>query len=551
VHVQSGNPPVLPWRTQLLTSTALFQKTKMVSSSSSSAMANSPTLLGLPVELRRYIVEYIRAIEDLRSLCLTCTALQDVASRMLYQHINLSSYDFVHGLDGSLNTSNRQLKHMRTLEMEIRDDYAREQAVRLIQALPDDSLIEFSTVTDSPVDRELDIIVRKRQRRLRNMLMRSYISHQDLQGWMQAHNLQNITELRLVLEAPMDVTNGNEVLTQLPNLQQLSIVQNMSDRRDIFGTLFAAWQTEALRIPKLSLRSLAMDGVDCRHAAYYLQHAIDFNSLSELHLKDCNNVCDFLDRLGQEATLKLEHLHVYLTDSVDAFDTSLGSFTGLRTLQLLSTLDTEYDKYGLNYWKAIQAHGPSLRELEIWDHGTKDYLWESVSSQALAFTRQISAHCSRLRHLSLLAPPIATFPDEKEPFQDFIGCLKQLRELEILKLRSWPHLLDPEDEHGYIEDEKHVNDTLELYSRQAADNIFSTLYYTTHLRALLMIALSRDNNNHLFGFYRQVNTDPWGNRVVQSLPVGLLRLGQEEPGSRIKDFPLLVLKSRGCRSIAY
>lgn len=66
-------------------------------------MATPSHLTGLPVELQRDIIDYIKASPDLKALCLVCKAFHSYAAPKLYRDLVLQPETLTKDLRRSLN----------------------------------------------------------------------------------------------------------------------------------------------------------------------------------------------------------------------------------------------------------------------------------------------------------------------------------------------------------------------------------------------------------------------------------------------------------------
>jgi hypothetical protein len=361
------------------------------------------------------------------------------------------------------------------------------------------------------------------------------LSDQQLQVWMQAHGLEFLTKLDLVLADETDCANGREILRNVPLLRDLVLKQAIFAEleREHFNSLVAPWREEHRQCPMLQLRSLRLTDLDCDHA-HVLGHAVDFNELTRLMLDECFKTTQFTSWLGRHAQLKLESLCIWSGESPADFNTFLRSFSSLKSLELVRVGYDLESGYDIDCLDAIKAHGQNLRELEIYDAIVQGYPGNDEGAGITKHLGFLGINCPKLRNLSIGAPPLPTHTEENERFRDFIELLKPIHTLDILKLESRPYILDA-GHNAYIQDAGSAQCIIQIHARQIADDIFSTLCETS-LRALVIVVVGGESHRS-FGFLRHATTDPWGNKAVLAWPIELARLRCEEPGSRLMNFP--------------
>lgn len=107
------------------------------------------TLLGLPVELQKMILEYCSTNADKKNVCATSKRLQAVTTPLLYHHMELSSVQLTkRRFMRTLNSSHSVLPCVRVLSIQCLAKAQINILCRLIFALPKNTLTRFEHVYD-------------------------------------------------------------------------------------------------------------------------------------------------------------------------------------------------------------------------------------------------------------------------------------------------------------------------------------------------------------------------------------------------------------------
>ena len=104
------------------------------------------TLLGLPVELQKMIMEYCSTNADKKNVCATSKRLQAVMTPLLYYRMELGSAQLTKRFSRTLEGSHLGLQYVRVLSIQC---FAKAQIkilCRLIFALPKNILTRFEYV---------------------------------------------------------------------------------------------------------------------------------------------------------------------------------------------------------------------------------------------------------------------------------------------------------------------------------------------------------------------------------------------------------------------
>jgi hypothetical protein len=508
-------------------------------------MAQPSPLLELPAELLVNILDYINYIDDLKALCLTCKELSSLSCERLYKDIHLSMEQMNNKLRHSLDSAsrnlrhnfyNRNLKYIRALTIGgIDADYDHnihgKHVAHLVRALPRDCLDSFRILAKTPVPFEIDVLVRSRQRNLQNYVVLWQPRSAKLQDHcLDRHHLDNITRLELLGRVSEDSRFGQTILKQVPRLQELIVHELRSAGRPQLPTILAPWQADSQR-PKLQLKSLYVGGVYVQHLVRngplgpFLNSAIDLEGLQSLKLEYHAYFPpkDLLLWLAQHVRMNLTTFSLRVGDEPgEALNQFLRSFTGLTTLKIhWARRSAEYN----GDLAGVKMHASTLRELNIEDgDGQPSEL--IIPRPGVECLRDICVNCSNLTHLALRVPPNFVGETHRDQFNEILGYLTSLKNLEVLRLTSIPIFRNPPDAREAAS---------QRYAQQTADLVFAELCDKTRLRVLAitdpLTSLDKDN----FGFIRKITLESCGQKVIKASQISFARLRCEEPGTTAFD----------------
>lgn len=101
------------------------------------------TLLGLPVELQKMILEYCSINADKRNVCATSKRLQTLMTPLLYHHMELSSVQLTKRFSRTLESSHPGLPFVRVLSVQSLFEAQVNVLCRLLFAIPKNALLRF------------------------------------------------------------------------------------------------------------------------------------------------------------------------------------------------------------------------------------------------------------------------------------------------------------------------------------------------------------------------------------------------------------------------
>ncbi|KAK3726023.1 hypothetical protein LTR37_000171 [Vermiconidia calcicola] len=523
-------------------------------------MATGPNLVDLPPELHQDLLEYINSYLDLKSLCLTCKTLQQLATPTLYRSITLLVSDTNDRIQRSLNQANQGLVHTRTLRIrELNQAYDHavqgESLCRLIGSLPLDSLeiLDFCTRKEVPLD--MTLLKHCRQRQLRILLLHSQSSERIIGPLLHASNFSNVTSITLYVATQEDSEKGRQVLEHISHVQELSIfsARPESDDQDwaavgldILQTLFKSWVDTAVQTPKLQLKNLLLRFFACQHIAEVLAKVLVPAKLERLAFEDCWEPQMALSGLSG-AHLRLKTFDNRRSCSTlvpyDPFtENFLGNFKGLQQLRVStehgSASSTDFS------WHALQAHAETLRLLYIDDLGDDgDPYADAPYDRTISNFRKLCTKCSNLEQLVIQALP---YPNDspssyESTLAPLLDCIELLPELVSLRLIMYPGIMNrrPDDKKGIPH--RDWNRALFSLMHEVANWVLSEL----HESCPRLIALAIDvrpegsdcigEHNRTFSFLREIKFDTFNRKEVGGYYTRTRSLRHYEPCSEIFD----------------
>jgi len=422
--------------------------------------------MSLPVDLKALIVQHINRPTDLKSVCLVCKQLHEIAVRTLYHQVTLdvgSANDT--RLAALLNPRNIGLKHVRKLDLylaDVLDKCGQLQqahfAIRMIlELMPEDQLEKFSWHPWSPFSGDNLVLLFKKQRRMKWMesisLDRNVL--EELQTIPRIEEtFQNVRKIGLYPDTRevMDfchfllqhtATHKLDKITLHASFDDLIPPRELNDSATAPGlltsTLFRHMQPFEKCTP-LALKEITLQKLHLRYASETYCRLIDFQSVKGIRVFSCSGADALFAELSKSTklpdrleTLEVKHEDNDENDGLDAIDGFLCLVSGLKVL----TLDM-IDAKSLPAAAGIVRHGKTLTTLNVHASTGPDSCDEELVYDDASFGL-ICQECSGLEQMSMAFPHVSLLQSKNESFTAFEDCLGDLPNLVTLNMTVWPN----------------------------------------------------------------------------------------------------------------
>ena len=409
----------------------------------------------------------IKRPTDLKSLCLTCKDLRDVATPPLYRSVQLligGQQDM--RLSAMLNPSNPGLPHVRrvylrlesmaqprkvgspddssdendeVVESSIRAQFAQFTTRMLLDFLPEDILECFNWQPWDPLSNENFILLCKKQRKLHDIDIGPMTRPLDPDLAKEPQIFERLTSLKRIDLYPDSVDRlhaAHRLIRAQPNIECFHLCTGFEyNRREthpddlqdsstapgrITSTLFAHMLPFETCTP-YTLKALILDDIELRYAADTWMKIIQFPLLEKLVVIRCagvENVFAALSKPHQRPT-KLKILRWMDDDksqphTLEAFEGLLQATNGLEILSVWIGHMTGLPKVG-----AICAHKRTLVSLAVQSRDRREDVWTYSGED---FNR-LCTECTELRQLSVMFPDAqADDSVQSIEFRTFVVC---------------------------------------------------------------------------------------------------------------------------------
>jgi hypothetical protein len=513
--------------------------------------------LALPLELRRLVVSYITAPNDLRSLCLTCKDFHYIAREFLYKRISLSVIRLNERLSNSFNSQNQSLKYVRYLELkELQQSFIEhvhgKHVVQLLRTIPRDKLEHIYVNSASEMTSTIDNLVFHTQSKLRLLVFHAG-SREKLPFALAVDIARNLTAVSLFIKTAKDIRRYMKPMEKLPNLKDLSLTIMTffleHDRQkwpcpsiNVVRGIF--YQTPALLLQPRSLKlsRLYLDGFDFWNWGVALVDALDLTCLQELAMLARSCTWTVWERLAQ-SQVNLTTLTDDRFESWQPAGSAVGHlcerFRGLRTLKrTFQPLDPAgpADSKGIAS-RAAQSHSETLEILHLDDALNEEDSWSADSHRSMADFRTLCNAFTQLQQLAIRPPNDV---DNPESFAAFLNCLKHPKTLASLK----PYVRSgiPDGDEIHVGSAHSFEDLVDAKMQELSQRVFSELYGSCPRPAGLVLHVKIGQNEHgvevrgealEFGFFRHMEYDTFGRKAMMVLSCDAHHLRYHAPANDI------------------
>ncbi|KAH7015982.1 hypothetical protein B0J12DRAFT_418907 [Macrophomina phaseolina] len=420
---------------------------------------------GLSIEIWSMIVDYVLRPTDLKSVCLTCKQLHQIAVRKLYREVTLdvgSTADL--NLGAFLNPRNIGLHYIRRLHIYLAEvEEKRNQlqqahfAVRMIlEFLPENILERFSWHPWQPFSADNLLLLYRKQRRMtwlegisldKNIL--DQLEHSaDLEAIAEhARTLGLYPDSGEVLDLCNILLRRNKKVDKLivnasfhPAMSPFSPreLHDSSTGPGLITSRLFGHMIPLESCKPLALTELTLQNVHLRYSAETWCRAIKFSALKKLAIFDCPGACTLFAELSKPnklprslETLEFKHEDNRESDALHALDNFLCLVTGLKAI----TIDISNVKE-LPAAAGIIRHGKTLKMLNVHANAADlledEYVYTSVDFEA------ICRECSELEQMSVGFPATSIVADKSDSFAAFEAALNYLPALVSLNITTWP-----------------------------------------------------------------------------------------------------------------
>ncbi|KAF4301522.1 hypothetical protein GTA08_BOTSDO10903 [Botryosphaeria dothidea] len=420
---------------------------------------------GLSIEIWAMVVDYVLRPTDLKSLCLTCKQLHQIAVRNLYREVTLdvgSTADL--NLGAFLNPRNIGLHYIRRLHIYLAEvEEKRNQlqqahfAVRMIlEFLPENILERFSWHPWQPFSADNLLLLYRKQRQM-TWLEGISLDKNILEQLENSDDLKRIAEhtrtLGLYPDSGEVLDLCNILLQKNKKVDKLIVnasfhpaMSSFSPRElhdsstgpglitsRLFGHMIPLEHCKPLALTELTLQN-----VHLRYSAETWCRAIKFSALKKLAIFDCPGACTLFAELSKPTklpsnleTLEFKHEDNRESDALHALDNFLCLVTGLKAI----TIDISNVKE-LPAAAGIIRHGKTLKLLNVHANAADlledEYVYGSMDFEA------ICRECSELEQMSIGFPATSIVADKSDSFSAFESALNYLPKLVALNITTWP-----------------------------------------------------------------------------------------------------------------
>ncbi|EOD43867.1 hypothetical protein UCRNP2_9432 [Neofusicoccum parvum UCRNP2] len=420
---------------------------------------------GLSIEIWSMVVDYVLRPTDLKSLCLTCKQLHQIAVRNLYREVTLdvgSTADL--NLGAFLNPRNIGLHYIRRLHIYLAEvEEKRNQlqqahfAVRMIlEFLPENILERFSWHPWQPFSADNLLLLYRKQRHM-NWLEGISLDKNILEQLENSADLERIAEhtrtLGLYPDSGEVLDLCNILLRKNRRVDKLIVnasfhpaMSSFSPRElhdsstgpglitsRLFGHMIPLDHCKPLALTELTLQK-----VHLRYSAETWCRAIKFSALKKLAIFDCPGACTLFAELSKPTklpknleTLEFKHEDNRESDALHALDNFLCLVTGLKAI----TIDISNVKE-LPVAAGISRHGKTLKLLNVHANAA-DLLEDEYVYSAMDF-ESICRECSELEQLSVGFPATSIVAEKSDSFAAYESALNHLPNLVSLNITTWP-----------------------------------------------------------------------------------------------------------------
>ncbi|KAI5250627.1 hypothetical protein E4T42_04920 [Aureobasidium subglaciale] len=502
----------------------------------------------LAPELQTNIVKHIHRPSDLKSLCLTSRRLYDVATKQLYQSVNLEigrRTDL--RLGAMLHPGNAGLKQIRILRVQFNpqhidlsetDKLRVEMVVRmLIDSLPENILEDFEWSPWLAFDQETFLILLDRQKRLH------WLTAFRLEGTNAVEKLESKSDehaslykdcekLAIYPDSLPTLELGQFFLSKISTLTELIIHTNfahgpvhyttreLNDSPTGPGLVNKALFRHLLPFDKITsppfahLSSLRLVDVGLRYCADTYGRLIDFTQIVTLRIVKCSGADALLSLLCKSAYLprKLRCLEVQHSDNQDndaltAVDDFLCLVEGIEDLYLdLNNVKSMPNVDG------IIKHNKTLEVLLVHasESSNEELVWASDDFQRLC------SSVTRLRQLSCAWPASSILRTNSPSWDVFKLGIRSLSRLLTLHISTFPSCSPLK---ANLEKSMYT----ELLRWQSTQLFFYTPSTASHLTLIAFgvsdkIPTRQDSNNQLI-FLRSTLINADGRNESTAVPV--------------------------------
>ncbi|KAK5173759.1 uncharacterized protein LTR77_002440 [Saxophila tyrrhenica] len=469
-------------------------------------MGGPQSLVRLPVELQKEIVDFLRSHKDLRAVSLY------VATPKLYREIYLPVASINARLRSCFNLANTNLKYTRFLFVAevCSESYDHQKQGRhmfdLVHAFPNDALEELhiGTLANVPIDFTIQLFYS--QKKLRNYWMHPQSSYTVEPGVTQCllqspEEFTRIVKLDLMSGSMSDCHQSSHVLGATPALQELTIVFKNSLRQtsaSALNAIFERWtRVDDIDGPRcrLALNKLRLAFVHCSAVGPLLSRVIDISKLAALQLHSCRDTSNLLlefDQKGMDLSRFVQKSHEHITSTLEPVMTRQTSLTELF-IHKWAPRTTNLDCYA----ETIERCGKSLQILYLEDEPTS-YQTRKQQADGEPCSKALHDLCANCPNVEQLAFQPSSNPARSD-----------------------------------------VLNTNNLSAMRAADLIFSRLRKSCpRFVALHMDVLRRDECTSTYGheefsYIRHIRTDSAGNVDAGGRRISTWQLHLEEPQNDI------------------
>ncbi|KAJ4375210.1 hypothetical protein N0V83_002296 [Neocucurbitaria cava] len=405
---------------------------------------------------------------DLKSVCLACKQLHEIAVRQLYHEVTLdvgSANDT--RLAAFLSPRNIGLQHVRKLDLYLADvsDKCNQLqqanfAIRMIlELLPENILEKFSWHPWSPFSGDNLVLLYRKQKRMK--WMESIALDRDVLEDLQKmpdfdKSFENVRKIGLYPDSREVLDFCRFLLKNTANrkLEKITLHASFDEtdssipERELYdsstgpglmtSTMFGHMQPFAKCTP-IALKEITLQKLKLRYAAETYCRFIDFQSVKSIRVFGCSGADALFAELSKSTklpdkleTLEFKHDDNPENDGLGAIDGFLCLVSGLKTL----TLDLTYAK-SLPACAGIVRHGKTLKTLNVHASTGPDSCDDELVYDYGSFS-QICKDCSLLEQVSVAFPPVSVIRSKNDSFVNFENCLGDLSGLVTLNITTWP-----------------------------------------------------------------------------------------------------------------
>ncbi|KAK4633129.1 hypothetical protein CLAFUR0_03686 [Fulvia fulva] len=420
----------------------------------------SSRLLPLPVELQTAIVEYIPRPSDLKSRCLTCKQLRDVATPKLYHTVILDCHAW-RDKCSFLTHSNLGHQHVKKLTIY---DYPEELSVTVqaaanvtirsaLSLIPQDALRVIQSPRKLEIEEQTWSVLGARQRKLEEVGM-------VLNG-LQKYTLRSVVEtcfkhLRSLVVLPYirtknDLDIYNRVLSNCRDLKSLNIFRSIGiggahvNAASFKSCSEASVFTLSRLFPnppkdRMQLEILALALLDLAIATDVLHARFDLSCIHSLTALSCENLPSLLASFTgsilerHNSLVAVQLCSKEYDKDVAAIENFLASFAGLEYLQI-----TFHHNKDLLDPQHLNTHRITLRHLQV--STCADFRSPLRATYEISQLASITQNFLELQQLALVMPTITLGEFARGDLGDFgrvLDLIAALSKLEILHILNWP-----------------------------------------------------------------------------------------------------------------